>query len=107
MEAFKNLIGGDRALHAHEDRVRHLLTKGYNYRMDARVDTATYRLVVTGPARDRLYERFRRLFWGREGVEVVKDRRVTERRRDRSQVAAERRSRERRRVAPDWLVPPS
>ena len=75
--------------------------------MDARVDTATYRLVVTGPARDRLYERFRRLFWGREGVEVVKDRRVTERRRDRSQIAFERRSRERRRAAPDWLVPPS
>jgi hypothetical protein len=75
--------------------------------MDARVDTATYRLVVTGPERDRLYERFRRLFWGREGVKVVKDRRVTERRRDRSQVAAGRRSRERRRVAPDWLVPPS
>lgn len=75
--------------------------------MDPHVDTATYRLVVTGPGRDRLYERFRRLFWGREGVEVVKDRRVSERRRDRSQVAGERRSRERRRVAPDWLVPPS
>src|SRR5450830_511257 len=27
MEAFKNLIGGDRVLHAHEDRVRYLLTK--------------------------------------------------------------------------------
>ncbi len=70
-------------------------------------DTATYRLVVTGPARDRLYERFRRLFWGREGVEVIKDRRIAERRRDRAQVAAERRARERRRAAPDWLVPPS
>ena len=75
--------------------------------MDPHVDTATYRLVVTGPGRDRLYEHFRRLFWGREGVEVVKDRRVSERRQDRSQVDAERRSRERRRVAPDWLVPPS
>ena len=75
--------------------------------MNARIDTATYRLVVTGPGRDRLYELFCRLFWGREGVEVVKDRRVSDRRRDRSQVAAERRSRERRRAAPDWLVPPS
>lgn len=53
--------------------------------MDACADTATYTLVVTGPGRDRLYERFRLLFWGRDGVEVVKD----------------------RRAAPDWLVPPS
>jgi hypothetical protein len=75
--------------------------------MDLSVGTASYRLVVTGPERDRLYERFRRLFWGREGVEVLKDRRVLDRRRDRSRVAAERRSRERRRAAPDWLVPPS
>ena len=75
--------------------------------MDARVDSATYRLMVTGPERDRLYERFCRLFRGRDGVEVVKDRRLTERRRDRSQVAAERRARERRRAAPGWLVPPS
>jgi len=75
--------------------------------MDTHVDTATYRLVVTGPERDRLYRRFRRLFWGREGVEVVKDRRVSERRLERSQVTAERRSRERRRAGPEWLVPPS
>jgi hypothetical protein len=74
--------------------------------MNASVDTAMYRLVVTGPGRDRLYERFRRLFWGRDGVEVIKDRRVSERRRDRSTVAAERRARERRRAAPDWVVPP-
>jgi hypothetical protein len=74
--------------------------------MDAHVDTATYRLVVTGPGRDRLYERFRLLFWGRDGVEVLKDRRVSERRRDRKRTAFERRSRERRRAAPDWVVPP-
>jgi hypothetical protein len=74
--------------------------------MNASVDTAMYRLVVTGPGRDRLYERFRRLFWGRDGVEVIKDRRVSERRQDCSTVAAERRARERRRVAPDWVVPP-
>jgi len=74
--------------------------------MDAQADTATYTLVVTGPARDRLFERFRLLFWGRADVEVVKDRRVTERRGDRARVAAERRTRERRRLAPDWLAPP-
>jgi hypothetical protein len=74
--------------------------------MNASVDTAVYRLLVTGPGRDRLYERFRRLFWGRDGVEVIKDRRVSERRRDHSTVAAERRARERRRAAPDWVVPP-
>jgi hypothetical protein len=75
--------------------------------MNADVDTAMHRLVVTGPERDRLYRRFNRLFWGRDGVEVVKDRRVAERRRGRSQSAVERRSRERRRTAPDWVVPPS
>jgi hypothetical protein len=75
--------------------------------METHIDTATHRLVVTGPERDRLYQLFCRLFWGREGVEVVRDRRVSERRRDPSRVAAERRRRERRRFAPDWLVPPS
>jgi len=75
--------------------------------MDAHAYTATYRLMVTGPERDRLYERFCRLFWGRDGVEVVKDRRLTERRQHRTRVAAEHRARERRRAAPDWLVPPS
>ena len=75
--------------------------------MDAPAHTAMYRLVVTGPERDRLYDRFCRLFWGRDGVEVLKDRRVSDRRRDRSRMAFERRSRERRRAAPDWVVPPS
>ena len=75
--------------------------------MDTHVDTATYRLVVTGPERDRLYELFRRLFWGRDGVEVIKDRRVSVRRLERSRIAVERRARERRHAAPDWLVPPS
>ena len=74
--------------------------------MDMHGGTANHRLVVTGPQRERLYERFCRLFWGREGVEVLKDRRIAERRRDLSSVAAERRARERRHAAPDWLVPP-
>lgn len=75
--------------------------------MTAHVDTAMHQLVVTGPQRDRLYQHFGRLFWGRDGVEVVKDRRVAERRRDRSKTPVERRSHERRRAAPDWAFPPS
>lgn len=81
--------------------------RGYDNDMNANADTAMHRLVVTGPARDRLYQRFNRLFWGRDGVEVVKDRRLAERRRDRSQRAVERRARERRLAAPDWMVPSS
>lgn len=75
--------------------------------MEAPADTVMHRLVVTGPERDRLYQHFSRLFWGRVGVEVVKDRRVAERRRSSSQSAVERRTRERRRAAPDWVFPPS
>lgn len=62
-------------------------------------------LVVTGPARDLLYEHFSRLFWGR-GVAVVKDRREGERRAARSAVSEERRRADRRRRPPDWVVPP-
>jgi len=62
-------------------------------------------LVVTGPARDLLYEHFSRLFWGR-GVVVVKDRREGERRAVRSGVSEERRQADRRRRPPDWVVPP-
>jgi hypothetical protein len=62
-------------------------------------------LVVTGPARDLLYEHFSRLFWGR-GVVVVKDRREGERRTARSGVSEERRQADRRRRPPDWVVPP-
>ncbi len=62
-------------------------------------------LVVTGPARDLLYEHFSRLFWGR-GVVVVKDRRDGERRAARSAVSEERRQADRRGRPPDWVVPP-
>jgi len=62
-------------------------------------------LVVTGPARDLLYEHFNRLFWGR-GVVVVKDRRDGERRAARAGVSDERRQADRRRRPPDWIVPP-
>ncbi len=66
----------------------------------------TYRLVVTGPQRDLLYDHFRHLFWGRDGVEVVKDRRAGERRRDSASVGLDRRTRERRRARAVWIVPP-
>jgi hypothetical protein len=73
--------------------------------MDAGADP-TYRLVVTGPQRDLLYDHFRHLFWGRDGVEVVKDRRTGERRRESASIGFDRRTRDRRRARPDWVVPP-
>ena len=64
-------------------------------------------LYVTGPVRERLYRRFSALFDGRDDVEVRIDRRVAERRRDPGGArAAERRSGERRRRLPEWIVPP-
>ncbi len=61
-------------------------------------------LIVTGPARDLLYEHFNRLYWGR-GVLVVKDRRAGERRGRQADVAGERRNADRRRSSA-WVVPP-
>lgn len=61
-------------------------------------------LVITGPARDRLFERFARLYQSSSDVVVVKDRRRTERRNSRMRVEGERRRRERRTAAP-WLFP--
>jgi hypothetical protein len=69
-------------------------------------DDPIYRLVVTGPQRDLLYDHFRRLFWGRDGVEVVMDRRTGERRREPASVGFDRRTRDRRRARPTWVVPP-
>lgn len=65
-----------------------------------------FQLVVTGPERDLLYDHFRQLFWGRDGVDVVKDRRSGERRRGSASVGFERRTRERRHARPAWIVPP-
>ena len=59
-------------------------------------------LVVTGPARDRLYELFTRVYAGRQDVRVVLDRR-------RSPWAAgesARPSDERRHEPPAWVFPP-
>ena len=65
-------------------------------------------LIVTGPQRERLYRRFSSLFAGRDGVEVMIDRRVADRRRaERVPSDGERRRDERRRKRPDWIVPPS
>jgi len=65
-------------------------------------------LIVTGPQRERLFRRFSSLFAGRDGVEVMIDRRVADRRRaDRVPSDGERRRAERRRRPPDWIVPPS
>jgi len=64
-------------------------------------------LVVTGPERERLYAHFSTLFAGRDDVSVLKDRRVTERRRaGRGPDDGERRARERRQSRPAWVVPP-
>jgi hypothetical protein len=64
-------------------------------------------LFVTGPERDRLYEHFSEIFRGRADVEVRRDRRVAERRRDPSGPDdGERRAQDRRRQSPEWMVPP-
>jgi hypothetical protein len=69
--------------------------------------SAEHVLYVTGPARERLYERFSGLFEGRDDVEVRIDRRVSERRRDpRGPQRDERRTGDRRRARPEWIVPP-
>jgi hypothetical protein len=59
------------------------------------------RLVVTGPQREPLYERFWRLFYGRDDVEVIKDRRQGERRLDAAVAEQDRRTADRR----QWSVP--
>ncbi len=74
--------------------------------MVASADTEVRHLVVTGPARDLLFEHFSRLFYGRADVVVIKDRRHGERRSEQAPVGHERRSGERRRRRPDWIVPP-
>jgi hypothetical protein len=74
--------------------------------VDTRDDKTVHRLIVTGPARDRLYARFRRLYWGRSDVEVVMDRRSGERRRRGAPAPVERRNSERRRAEDVWVVPP-
>jgi hypothetical protein len=66
----------------------------------------THRLVVTGPLRDRLYERFADLYRHSVDVEVIKDRRYVERRRSHRELADDRRRADRRQSVPDWIFPP-
>lgn len=75
--------------------------------MDVQATAPSHTLLVTGPDRDRLYEHFARLFRGRADVSVLKDRRHGERRGARTPVAGERRTAERRRGSPAWVVPPA
>ena len=83
------------------------LLRGYSGAMEAQLDSERHVLFVTGPLRERLYRRFSSIFDGRDDVVVMIDRRVTERRHDpRGPADGERRSDERRRRRPDWIVPP-
>jgi hypothetical protein len=59
-------------------------------------------LVVTGPARERLYELFTRVYAGRQDVRVVLDRR----RAPWTHGEGARRVDERRRRTPAWVFPP-
>jgi hypothetical protein len=72
----------------------------------SQAEPKVHRLVVTGPERDRLYEHFLRLFYGREDVVVIMDRRVAERRAGQRSAEADRRRSDRRILTPDWTVPP-
>jgi hypothetical protein len=69
-------------------------------------DNAVHILVVTGPARARLYERFCAEYLGRDDVRVVLDRREGERRREARPVTHDRRRAERRRSVPWMVFPP-
>lgn len=62
-------------------------------------------LIVTGPLRERLYERFVRLYRNSSDVQVIMDRRHAERRRAARQRDDERRREDRRRRGGDWVFP--
>ncbi len=82
-------------------------SRGYSDAMEDQGESDRYVLFVTGPLRERLYRRFSSIFDGRDDVVVRIDRRVSERRHDpRGPADGERRSDERRRQRPDWIVPP-
>ena len=63
------------------------------------------RFVVTGSQRQQLYERFQRLFHGRDDVEVIKDRRQGERRSD-AAAEQDRRAADRRQCSVPRIGPP-
>jgi hypothetical protein len=74
--------------------------------MEGDTDTPRQRLVVTGPQRERLYERFHRLFHGRDDVEVIKDRRDGERRQEGPDGEQDRRIADRRQCSVPRIGPP-
>jgi hypothetical protein len=74
--------------------------------MEDGIDTPRQRLVVTGPARERLYERFVRLFHGRDDVEVIKDQRDGERRLEEGSPEQDRRTADRRQCSVPRIGPP-
>ena len=74
--------------------------------MSATQEPAIRELIVTGPAKERLFELFSRVYAGRHDVHVVMDRRAQPRRRWVAQAGLERRDAERRHEAPDWVFPP-
>ena len=74
--------------------------------MEGEYQVKVHRLVVTGPLRDRLYERFFELYKHSADVQVVKDRRYAERRRSAVHTSADRRRDDRRRSGADWVFPP-
>jgi hypothetical protein len=74
--------------------------------MEVEYQVKVHRLVVTGPLRDRLYERFAELYKHSADVEVVKDRRYAERRRSVVNPSDDRRRTDRRRRGADWVFPP-
>jgi hypothetical protein len=63
-------------------------------------------LIVTGPLRDRLFERFSRLYANADDVRVVKDRRYGERRHTPAVPSDDRRRSDRRQRPAEWLFPP-
>ncbi len=75
--------------------------------MNIVTDSAVHVLVVTGPQRERLFQRFSEVYLGRDDVRVVMDRRAGERRRGRRAVTQERRRTDRRRSVPWMVFPPN
>ena len=74
--------------------------------MEGEYQVKVHRLVVTGPLRDRLYERFAELYKHSADVEVVKDRRYAERRHAVVHPPHDRRRDDRRRGEVEWVFPP-
>ncbi len=65
----------------------------------------THLLIVTGPMRDRLFDRFSRLYATSSDVRVLKDRRYGERRRTVRPPAEDHRASDRRAQRGGWVFP--